>query len=145
MRKKAQEKKRELSPSSSLSNSSSYSSVCTGNPTIDSMPMMNTTNEKSFYDTGGLEMLAISMGKSNKNTIKNIATSFNDCSEGKDGYISMDEIWKNIDSSEDSDIRPIFGTYNEITTSPIWDTLWMFDGQEEIGSNMFFPDNKRTT
>ncbi|KAI3749993.1 hypothetical protein L2E82_20617 [Cichorium intybus] len=138
MRKKAQEKRRELSPSSSLSNSSSYSSICTSNPTVDLMTMTDP-NEKSFYNTGGLEMLAITNGKSNYN-VDNIAT--NNSSEGQDGYNSMDEIWKNIDLLEDDGIRPIFGTSNEITPSPIWDyslnTLWMIDGQEEIASNMFF-------
>ncbi|XP_023733311.1 transcription factor MYB59 isoform X2 [Lactuca sativa] len=146
MRKKAQEQKRALSPSSSLSDSSSYSSIYTSNHTVHSMPMMET-KEKSFYDTGGLEMLTITKGESNSNTITSIATSLNNSSEGEDGYNSMDEIWKNIDLLEDDGIRPIFDTSNEITPSPIWDyslnTLWMIDGQEEIGSNMFFPDNKR--
>ncbi|KAJ9565208.1 hypothetical protein OSB04_001174 [Centaurea solstitialis] len=137
MRKKAQEKKRVLSPSSSVSNSSSYSSVCTSNPTIDSMPMMET-NERSFYDTGGLEMVVIANGKSDSNnTMKSTATSVNDISETQDGYNSMDEIWKDIDSLEGDDIAP----------SPVWDysfnTFWMIDGLEETESNMFFPDNKR--
>lgn len=149
MRKEAQEKKRALSPSSSLSDSSSHSSICTNNPTFDSIPMMET-DEKSFYDTGGLEMLIITNSRSsNTSPIKSIdatATSVNS-SEGDDGYTSMDEIWKNIDSLEKDGIRPMFDTSKEMTPLPIWDyslnTLWMMDGHEEIGSNMFFPDNKR--
>lgn len=147
MRKKAQEKKRALSPSSSLSNSSSYSSVCTSNPTIDSMPMMES-NERSFYDTGGLEMVVITKGKSDNNMTKSTATSINDICDIQDGYNSMDEIWKDIDLLEDDGRMPLFGTCSEIASSPIWDyslnTLWMIDGQEGIESNMFFPDNKRT-
>nr|XP_043635873.1 transcription factor MYB59-like isoform X2 [Erigeron canadensis] len=146
MRKKAQEKKRALlSPSSSTSNSTCYSSICTSSsPTSDSMPMMET-NERSFYDTGGLEMVARTNGKNNTSPMKSTATSINDTSEGiQDGYNSMDEIWKDIDLLEDDGIGHVFGTCYEISPSPIWDySLWMIDSQEEIGSNMFFPDNKR--
>lgn len=143
MRKKAQEKKRALSPS--LSNSSASSSI-TSNPMVDSMPMTET-KERSFYDTGGLEMVT-AKGLSNDYKMKYTATSVNSTSEGQDGYNSMDEIWKDMDLLEDDDgISGVFGRYSEIAPSPIWDfsynALWMTDGQEEIGSNMFFPDNKR--
>ncbi|XP_024981432.1 transcription factor MYB48-like isoform X2 [Cynara cardunculus var. scolymus] len=145
-RKNAQEKKRVLSPSSSFSNSSSYSSICTSNPTIDSTPMTEF-NQRSFYDTSGLEMVVITKGESDSNTMKSTTTSLNDVSEMQDGYNSMDEIWKDIDLLEDDGITPVFGTCSEIAPSPMWDyslnALWMIDGLEETESNMFFPDNKR--
>ncbi|KAI7754649.1 hypothetical protein M8C21_030928 [Ambrosia artemisiifolia] len=139
MRKKAQEKKRALSQSPSLSNSSAYSSI-TSNPTVDSMPMTET-KERSFYDTGGIEMVTITKGKSNNKETKCTATSVNSTCEGQEGYNSMDEIWQDMDLLEDDGIKHVFGTYSEIAPPPIWDyslhTLWMFDGEEEIGSNMF--------
>ncbi|XP_076899539.1 transcription factor MYB59-like [Bidens hawaiensis] len=147
MRKKAQEKKRALSSSSSnLSDSSAYS--VTSNPTVDSMPM-SETKERSFYDTGGLEMVMMTNCKSNNYNTKSTATSVNNAIEGQDGYESMDEIWKDIALLDDDGHgkRSAFGTYSEIAPISIWDyslnTLWMIDGQEEIGSNMFFADNKR--
>ncbi|KAJ0539296.1 putative transcription factor MYB-HB-like family [Helianthus annuus] len=145
MRKQAQEKKRALSPSPSpsVSNSSAYSSI-TSNPTVDSMPMMET-KERSFYDTGGLEMVTLTKGKGDNYKTNCSATSLNSTSEGQDGYNSMDEIWQDMDLLEDDGIKPVFGTYSEIAPSPIWDirdyslnALWMIDGEEEIGSNMFF-------
>nr|AMQ09367.1 MYB transcription factor 59 [Chrysanthemum x morifolium] len=146
MRKKAQEKKKALSPSSSLSNSSSCSSICTSNPTIDSMPMTET-EETSFYDTGGLEMITIKKNKKNNVIMKSTATSISDSSELQDGYNSMDEIWKDIDLLEDDGIRHFLGTYSEISPSSAWDyslnTSWMIDGQDELGSDMYYPDNKR--
>ncbi|KAI3819748.1 hypothetical protein L1987_13596 [Smallanthus sonchifolius] len=140
IRKKAQEKKRvlylSLSQSPSISEySSAYSSI-SSNPVVDSMPMTET-KERSYYDTGGLEMM-----------MKSNATSINSSSEGQDGYNSMDEVWKDItllDDGDDDGITSVFGTHSEMAPSSIWDyyTLWMIDGQEEIGNNMFFPDNKR--
>ncbi|XP_076903036.1 transcription factor MYB48-like [Bidens hawaiensis] len=139
MRKKAQEKKRALFSSPSVSNSSSYSSI-TCNPTVDSMPITET-KERSFYDTGGLEMVTIN------HKSKSTATSVNSTSEGQDGYNSMDEIWQDMDLLEDDGVKSVIGTYNDIATSPIWDyslnTLWMIHGEETIGSNVFFPGNKR--
>lgn len=145
MRKMAQEKKREISTSTSVSDSSCYSSICTSNPTVDSMPMTET-KERSFYDTGGLKMLSSTKVKSLNNMMKSTATSIKNTSEGQDGYSSMDEIWKDIDLLDDHGITHVFGTYSEITPQ-IWDyslnELWMIDGDEDIGSNLFFPDNKR--
>ncbi|KAI3806373.1 hypothetical protein L1987_22274 [Smallanthus sonchifolius] len=145
MRKKAQEKRRALSPSPSMSNSSIYSSI-TSNPTADSIPMTET-KERSFYDTGGLEMVTITKCKSNNYKMKCTTSSINSTSEGQDGYNSMDEIWKDMNLLEDDCTGHGFGTYSEIAPSPIWEysfnTLWMIDDQEEIGSNMFFPDDKR--
>ncbi|KAJ0588421.1 putative transcription factor MYB-HB-like family [Helianthus annuus] len=146
MRKKAQEKKRALSSSPSVSDSSIYSSI-TSNPTVDSMPMTET-KERSFYDTGGLEMVAITNFECDNYKMKSTATSVNSAIEQQDGYNSMDEIWKDITLLDDDyGIASVFGTYSETTPSSIWDyslnTLWMVDGQEEIGKNMYFPDNKR--
>ncbi|XP_076913249.1 transcription factor MYB59-like [Bidens hawaiensis] len=145
-RKKAQEKKRAFSSSPSLSDSSAYSSV-TSNPTVDSMPM-SETKERSFYDTGGLEMVTMTNCKSNNYNMKSTATSVNNAIEGQEGYDSMDEIWKDIALLDDDyDKRSAFGAYSEIVPFSIWDyslnTLWMIDGQEGIGSNMFFADNKQ--
>ncbi|KAK9065900.1 hypothetical protein SSX86_015302 [Deinandra increscens subsp. villosa] len=154
MRKKAQEKKRAISPSpSTASNSSAYSSITSTNPIVNSMPMTDT-KERSFYDTGGLEMMTmITKGRSNKSY--KTATSVNNSStrEEHDGYDSMDEIWKDIDLLEldDGSIGGVCGTYSEMAPSPIWDyslnnTLWMIDGQEEIiGGSMFFPDRQQAS
>ncbi|XP_071741784.1 transcription factor MYB48-like isoform X2 [Rutidosis leptorrhynchoides] len=134
MRKKAQEKKKELCSSSSLSNSTCNSSVCTGSP-IYSVPLTET-KDRSFYDTGGLE--TIKKSKHNTSMTISSATSVNDTSDVQDGYSSMDDIWKDIDFLEDMEIAH---------SSPIWDytlnTSWIVEGQEEIGCNMLFPDNKR--
>ncbi|KAI3732836.1 hypothetical protein L1987_64045 [Smallanthus sonchifolius] len=136
MRKKAQEKKRVLSLSQSPSMSeysSAYSSI-TSNPVVDSMPMTET-KERSFYDTGGLEMMMMST-----------PTSVNSTSEGQDVCNSIDELWKDITllDGDDDGITSVFGTHSEIAPCSIWDyTLWMIDGHEETGSNIFFPDNKR--
>lgn len=143
MRKKAQEKKKASSPSSSLSNSTCYSSICTSSPAIYSI---SGTKERSFYDTGGLETITKNKSNSSSTMISN-STSVNDTSEGQEGYSSMDEIWKDIDLLEDEGIGSVSDIYSEIApNSPIWDyslnALWI-DGQEEIGCNMFFIDNKR--
>ncbi|KAM0003812.1 hypothetical protein Hdeb2414_s0268g00852591 [Helianthus debilis subsp. tardiflorus] len=104
--------------------------------------------ERSFYDTGGLEMVAITNFERDNYKMKCTATSVNNAIEQQDGYNSMDEIWKDITLLDDDyGIASYFGTYGETTPSSIWDyslnTLWMADGQEEIGKNMYFPDNKR--
>lgn len=64
----------------------------------------------------------------------------NDISEGQEGYYSMDEIWKDIDISDDNSIKPFLDTYSE--RAPLtWDicmsTSWMTDGQEEFTNNTF--------
>lgn len=134
MRKKAQEKKRTLSPSSSLSNCSSSSST---SPTADSMPIMDT-KERNFYDTGGLDKLAANGKKAELQE------------ENEKGY-SMDEIWNDIVLSNDDTIKPVCGGYNEEVCdfscptigSPIWDyspySLWMTDQEE---SKMFLPTSE---
>ena len=137
MRKKAQERKRTMFPSSSLSNSSSSSS---NSRPVDSMPVVET-KERSFYDTGGLDnnmMLAAPRGKKT-----------NQEEEQKGNF--MDEIWKDLPFSEDDPIKPVCdGGYSEegcnfssqTLVSPLWDyrpdSLWMMD-EEEI--KMFLPTN----
>ncbi|KAL7599933.1 transcription factor MYB48 [Lactuca sativa] len=139
MRKKAQEHKRVSSPSSSFSNSSSSSSICTNDPTVQSMPM-NETKERSFYDTGGIEMVPASRGKNTNTSMKHNK----DTSEEQEKIYSMDEIWKDIDLLENDDLKPSFDHYSDVTPSRIWDysvnSFWMMDGgQQEFGTDMFFP------
>ncbi|KAJ9548199.1 hypothetical protein OSB04_020742 [Centaurea solstitialis] len=146
MRKKAQEKKKtsSRSQSPSLSNCSSSSSVCTSNPVVDSMPMIET-KERSFYDTGGVEMLTIMKGKNNNNNSNfkktTTTTRVSESTEGQEGYYSMDEIWKDIDLLDDDSIKPVFDPYSELTASSLtWDyysTSWAMDGQEEFGKSTF--------
>ncbi|KAL8252590.1 hypothetical protein R6Q59_036283 [Mikania micrantha] len=131
MRKMSQKNKRMLSPSPSMSNSSAYSSI-TSNPTLDSLPVTETIETVSFIN-----------GKNNNDKKKNSATSMYSAIEGQDSYDSMDEIWKDIALLDDDDgVTSVFGSYSEITPSSIWDyplsTLWTIDGQDEVGSNMFF-------
>ncbi|XP_038705853.1 transcription factor MYB48 isoform X1 [Tripterygium wilfordii] len=134
MRKKAQEKKRAISPSISSSNYCSSSSNVT---VMNSFPVQDS-GEASFYDTGGLDKL--DLGGKNIEVVK----------EGEKGY-SMDDIWKDIDLSEKSNITPIYGSYSEEScnfsypsvASPSWeycsDTLWRLDGEE---SKLFLPGDE---
>lgn len=144
MRKKAQEKKRTMSPaSSSISNSSnsSSSSNCSSNPHVDSMPM-SETKERSFYDTGGLEMQVMTTARSGKNSAKTSSTTVNSQEE-----ISMDEFWKGIGllEEEGETITPVYDPYSDLS-SPIWDynpdSLWMMmmstDNQEERNTTKMF-------
>ncbi|KAL2487838.1 transcription factor MYB [Forsythia ovata] len=93
MRKKAQEKKKAISPSSS--SSSSFSS---NSPNTEFTPVAEN-NERSFYDTGGCNVLA------------------NNIDKKSDFEVDMDEIWKDIELSE--------GNCNfsacQTMASPIWD------------------------
>lgn len=139
MRKKAQENKGSSSPSTSFSNSSSSSSTCTNDPTVNSMPM-EETKERSFYDTGGIEMVSCAISKSNNTTIKH--NKVND--EEQERIYSMDEIWKDIELLENEGIKPVFDPYSNGVTPQIWDyslnSFWMMDGgQQEFSTNMFFP------
>ncbi|XP_060174313.1 transcription factor MYB48-like [Lycium barbarum] len=111
VRKKAQYERKNkaflISPSSSFSNSSSFSS---NSPDVDFMPIIEN-NERNFYDTGGLEK------KNNDGD--------HDNEKGKNMMVySMDEIWKDIELSGE---KPIM-------LSPIWDdcpnTLWMTDEED---------------
>ncbi|KAK9069157.1 hypothetical protein SSX86_013273 [Deinandra increscens subsp. villosa] len=141
MRKKAQENKKMLSPSSSFSNTSSSSSTCTNDPMADLM-LMSETKERSFYDTGGIEMVPAFGGKNDNNSaIKhNIAVS-----EDQEGMYSMDDIWKDLDLLENYGVKEVVDSYSEVTPH-LWDyslssNFWMMDGgQEELSTNMFFPE-----
>ncbi|KAI3489959.1 hypothetical protein L1887_45874 [Cichorium endivia] len=140
MRKKAQENKRvSSSPSSSFSNSSSSSSICTNDPTVDSMPMTET-KERSFYDSGGIEMVPVPRGKNNTTLMKHTK----DTSEEQERIYSIDEIWKDIDLLENDGFIPVFDPYSDVSPSQIWDyslnNFWMMGGdQQEFGTDMFFP------
>ncbi|MBA0582609.1 transcription factor MYB59 isoform X1 [Gossypium raimondii] len=147
MRKKAQEKKKampkSLSPSSSsssssssitLSSSSSTTTTTTTTTTVDSLPFSGT-GKVSFYDTGGPKMAALGDKSS---------TDFKD----EKGYYSMDDIWKDIDMSEENMIKPLSHNYSEegcnifcpSMASPsldyCWDSLWKMDDED---SKMFLP------
>ncbi|XVF05566.1 hypothetical protein REPUB_Repub05bG0183400 [Reevesia pubescens] len=134
MRKKAQEKKRAMSPLSSSSNCHSSSTTTT----IDSLPFSGT-GKVSFYDTGGPNMTALA-GKNSPYL------------EDEKGY-SMDDIWKDIDLSEENTIiKPLSDNYSEegckfscpSMASPTWeycwDSLWKMDEEE---SKMFLPTNNQ--
>ncbi|KAD3336413.1 hypothetical protein R6Q59_027131 [Mikania micrantha] len=140
MRKKAQENKRISSPSSSFSNTSSSSSSCTNDPMAD-LIVMEETKERSFYDTGGIEMVPQFSGLENiiNNTMKHSIVT----SEEKDGIYSMDDIWKDLDLLENDGVKQVFDFSSEVTPQ-IWDyslnNFWMMDGgQQELSTNMFFP------
>lgn len=147
MRKKAQEMKKttsgfsSLSPSPSLSrcSSSSSSSICTSNPTVTSMPMIEI-KERSFYDTGGIEKISVMKGKSNTN-MKNGTIRVSDSREEQKGYYGMDEIWKDLDLLEDNSVKPFFDPYSEIAPSLTWGsclgTLWTLDAHDVFAENTF--------
>ncbi|PSR90031.1 Transcription factor like [Actinidia chinensis var. chinensis] len=150
LRKKAQERKQAMSPPSSISNSSSSAS---SNAPVDYMPVAET-KERSFYDTGGV--LAPSSWISRNSSFSNNppmdlmpvmetkGRSFYDTGgdleifapkgkkdkevEESEKVYSMDDIWKDIDLSENC----------QTITSPIWnycpDLLWMMEEEE---SKMF--------
>lgn len=115
MRKKSQEKKRTKlsSPSSSVSYNSSYSSSCT----VSSMKIKNT-NERNFFDTGGLA-----------------AKGFADEEEIQRGEYSMDEIWNDIVSSDDDEIKPVCPTLASSLWDYCHDSLWITDQGKD--TNMF--------
>ncbi|XP_038991989.1 transcription factor MYB48-like isoform X2 [Hibiscus syriacus] len=115
MRKKAQEKKQAVSPSSSSSNCHSSSSTVTA---VESSPFSDT-GKASFYDTGGPNMAGL---------------------EDEHGY-SMDDIWKDIDMSEENTIiKPLSPSMASPSWEYCWDSLWKMDDEEE--SKMFFNTNQ---
>ncbi|XP_055830572.1 transcription factor MYB48-like [Solanum dulcamara] len=129
MRKKAQDERKNMkasiiSPSSSFSNSSSFSS---NSPDMNFMPIVEN-NERNFYDTGGLQKKVV------------------DHEKGKNMKVySMDEIWKDIELSEENETM-----CKPIMPSPIWDycpnTLWMTDEEETKTFPMFYClDNQDNT
>ncbi|KAG6433466.1 hypothetical protein SASPL_105080 [Salvia splendens] len=100
MRKKAQEQKKKAAdiPQSSSSSSSSCSSTAAKGP--------------SFYDTGGM------VGENNNNK----------CKAAAEDLYSIDEIWKDIELSEESSNFPI--TSSLVWDFPTNDSLWSHDDQE---------------
>ncbi|KAJ6777845.1 TRANSCRIPTION FACTOR MYB48-LIKE ISOFORM X1 [Salix koriyanagi] len=132
-RKKAQERKRAMSPSLSSSNCSSSSNTTT----VNSSPPPRT-GETSFYDTGGLEQVALA-GK-NGEAVQG----------GGKGY-STDDFWKDIENT----IEPLCDGFSEegckfscpSLASPSWeycsDTLWSFGDDEE--GKIFLPYDEGTT
>ncbi|KAI8573826.1 hypothetical protein RHMOL_Rhmol01G0305700 [Rhododendron molle] len=128
MRKQAQDRKRAVSPTPSTSNSSSFES---NDPPVDSMPFMET-KDRSFYDTGGLEMLA-PRGKNTKQEEEGI----------EKGY-SLDDIWKEIPLFEIDTTKGYSeegcNFSSQTMASPIWnyfpDMLSMMDEEE---SSVFVP------
>ncbi|XP_073269650.1 transcription factor MYB59-like [Primulina huaijiensis] len=114
MRKEAQQKKKKSSRSSSSSSSSSNS------PTVES-PQVTETNGRSFFDTGGLELVNQVPGE--KKTGGEIEESSN--------VYSMDEILRNLEFAEETCNL----TAQEMASStcdyyPI-DSLWSIDIEEE--------------
>ncbi|XP_050367676.1 transcription factor MYB59 isoform X1 [Argentina anserina] len=138
MRKKAQEKKRAMSPSSPSSNCSSSSNI--------------TTNEggASFYDTGGVEIMATSAEKKYINGGDQAKKDGNDTAAKRDQKeYSLDDIWKDL--PEVNSIEPVYnGSYAEeackfscpLMTPPppplTWDSLFKMDEEHE-SKNMFLP------
>ncbi|XP_047324327.1 transcription factor MYB48-like isoform X2 [Impatiens glandulifera] len=134
MRKMAQERKHALSPSSSTSNSPSNSS------SISSVTNGDQRSERSFYDTGEIDhgVVVIPPKAPTKET-----------EEMKEN--SMEEIWRDIDSSENGNISALCDGYGEqgrhsfssltMVPSPIWDyypdSLW--NNMESKESNEFSP------
>lgn len=126
MRKKAQERKRAISPSSSSSNCSSSSTVTA----VDSLPS-SAPGKASFYDTGGHDVIAALAGEKISEQVEEYET----------GY-SMDDIWKDIELSEENTIKPVCDGYSEegcnfacpSMASPswdyCWDSIWKIDEEE---------------
>ncbi|KAK4440838.1 Transcription factor [Sesamum alatum] len=126
MRKKAQERKKStiVSPTSSSSSSSSSSSN-SSSPTKGFGPTTEAEG-RSFYDTGGVD---ITTG-GNKTGVQ--------IEESAEVY-SMDEIWKDIELSEESSNLTSQGM---ISTPPLWDfwaadSLWSVDGQDASKMDSF--------
>lgn len=127
-RKQAQERKRAVSPTPSTSNSSSFES---NDAPVDSMPFMET-KDRSFYDTGGLEMLA-PRGKNTKQEEEGI----------EKGY-SLDDIWKEIPLFEIDTTKGYSeegcNFSSQTMASPIWNYFPdMLSMMEEEESSVFVP------
>ncbi|KAL3365281.1 hypothetical protein AABB24_010437 [Solanum stoloniferum] len=126
MRKKAHDERKNntscFSPSSSFSNSSSFSS---NSPDVDFTPIKKN-NERNFYDTGGFEK------KNDGDKMK---------------VYSMDEIWKDIELSQESETM---NNIKPIMPSPICNycpnTLWMSNEEEtKMFPQFYCLDNQDNT
>ncbi|KAK9755182.1 hypothetical protein RND81_01G007300 [Saponaria officinalis] len=132
MRKQAQEKKREISPSSS---SLMNSSISSDSAAVNSMS--NTETSSMFHSTEAPDRSALREKKHKKDENKK-----------EEEFYSMDDIWKDITSDEDQ-IIPFSEGYSEESfltcppmASPLWeycpDTFWRL---EEDGSKILFSSN----
>lgn len=153
MRKKAQERKKgggaapscSSSSSASSCNSSSSSSIICNSPTKAYIPATENKG-RNFYDTGG---------KGKDSTVATAASSGQskpilEVVEESNKVYSMDEIWKDIEMSEESSTG--FST-NQTMAAPIWDfgppdPLWSTDVDaikmmmQQIGVHLHsFPPN----
>ncbi|XP_027341335.1 transcription factor MYB59-like [Abrus precatorius] len=127
MRKKAQDKKR--GEASSVHSSSESSN----NHAVDSHASKKA-GEESFYDTGGPCLIGSTQVK---------------IGEVQQGFITMDDIWKDIDMSEEKILQPVYDGHSEegcnfscprVPSPSSWeyssDPLWVMDEE-----SMFFPMN----
>ncbi|CAI9759177.1 unnamed protein product [Fraxinus pennsylvanica] len=135
MRKSTQERKKSaISPSSSSSSSSKPSSSCN---------IITEIKEPSFYDTGGLNGVASKEKKLNALTStsdmdrtisRRIESNNVQEKEENTKFYSMDEIWKDIELTEENDNFP-----SQTMASPLWDYcpdfLWPMDEENK----MFLP------
>ncbi|KAM7522236.1 hypothetical protein LguiA_012138 [Lonicera macranthoides] len=122
MRKKAQEKKKVTTPSSSLSNCSSSSSIShLGDPVME-------TKRRSFYDTGGKKSVRVD----EVDEIWNEIVLSEDEGAIKPIYDGCGDVASNF--------------FSPILASPIWDyrpdSLWMIDEEE---SKIFLPTTEQLT
>lgn len=121
MRKKAQDKKRE---SASPTPSSVESSISSNNHAVDPHASKKA-GEESFYDTGGHGVTEYSTQEQGQ--------------KGEQGF-SMDDIWKDIDMSEENNtLQGVYDGHSEEgcnfscpqVPSPSWeyssDPLWVMD------------------
>lgn len=121
MRKQAQGRKKRisLSSSSSSSSSNSSSSSISDSPRADQSTPVKENNKRSFYDTGGVDLLSSTPGE------KKIAEA-----EESNKVYSMDDIWNDFEFSEGSCKLTC-----QTVASPIWDycptdSLWSMDEEE---------------
>ncbi|AEE78117.2 Transcription factor MYB48 [Arabidopsis thaliana] len=134
MRKKAQEKKRPVSPTSSFSNCSSSSVTTTTTNTQDtSCHSRKSSGEVSFYDTGG-------------------SRSTREMNQENEDVYSLDDIWREIDHSAVNIIKPVKDIYSEQShclsypnlASPSWesslDSIWNMDADKSKISSYFAND-----
>ncbi|XP_060174549.1 transcription factor MYB48-like [Lycium barbarum] len=117
MRKQAQDQKKNKAPISPSSSSSNCSSSSANSPGVDSIPISTEQNETNFYNNDGLELLEQVVGE---NKIHD---------NHEQGYqnmmvYSMDEIWKDVESSQEIETRNKL----PVMASPLWDycpdSLW---------------------
>uniref|UniRef100_A0A7N0U9S3 Uncharacterized protein n=2 Tax=Kalanchoe fedtschenkoi TaxID=63787 RepID=A0A7N0U9S3_KALFE len=131
MRKKAQEQKQTITPSTALSDSSSSS-----NPTQESLSP--DREKESFYDAVGFDAeFSLNGNKQAEELV--------------DRVYSMDDIWEDIDKAKESHISQLYNSFNEgsslycpMTVSPVRDycsgSLWKMDDGE---SKMFLPSTNQ--